>query len=114
MHSENLRNELSEVKIITVGAADAATCADQEIVQRKRVMFSTPKAPIEKSLTVTESVKKSNGNNTHRQECTAESSEFSAKELNFEGCSSAPYGHFLKNSAHELDKTFKPKKITDT
>jgi len=66
MNSEILSNKISKVKIIAVRAADAVTCVDPEIIQKKQVMFSTPKAPTEKSFTVTESIKKSHGNNTNR------------------------------------------------
>lgn len=64
----------------------------------------------EKSLNIAESVKKSKGDQTHRQDCTAESSQFSVKEHLFDECNTSPYGLELKNSAKLADQTFKLKK----
>jgi len=83
--------------------------ANQELVPRKRVLFSTPKVISERSLNIAESVKKSKGDQTHRQDCTAESSQLSDKENLFDGFSSTPFGLDLKSHALAADQTFKLK-----
>ena len=112
MNSENIVNEFSDNRSARL-LVDANTGADQDLVSRKRVSFSTPKMKAEKSLNFAESVKKSKGDQTHRQDCTAESSQFSIKEHLYDECNSSPFGIELKNSAQPADQTFKLKKDSD-